>query len=111
MKNFKPSIPRPDISFKVKVLTTRYEKGTKHDLMRAIKVLQKVKRKTTRITIPEMGEIKDCVLVAYSDAATKKIDDAFSVAGHVVFIVGSADIPPHPPITSFSYPAMECARH
>ena len=34
-----------------------------------------------------MGNIKDCVLVAYSDAATKKIDNAFSVAGHVIFLV------------------------
>ena len=55
--------------------------------MKAIKVLQKVKRKTTKITIPEMGDLKDCVLVAYSDAATKKIDNAFSVAGHVIFLV------------------------
>ena len=78
---------RPDISFEVKVLTTRYGKGTKLDLMKAVKVLQKVKRKTTKITVPDMGEIKDCVIVAYSDAATKKIDNAFSVAGHVIFLV------------------------
>ena len=78
---------RPDISFEVKVLTTRYGKGTKLDLMKAVKVLQKVKRKTTKITVPDMGEIKDCVIVAYSDAASKKIDNAFSVAGHVIFLV------------------------
>ena len=78
---------RPDISFEVKVLTTKYGKATKLDLMKALKVLEKVKRKTTKITIPNMGAIKDCVLVAYSDAATKKIDNAFSVAGHVIFLV------------------------
>ena len=78
---------RPDISFEVKVLTTKYGKASKLDLMKALKVLEKVKRKTTKITIPNMGAIKDCVLVAYSDAATKKIDNAFSVAGHVIFLV------------------------
>ena len=78
---------RPDISFEVKVLTTKYGKAVKLDLMKAIKVLEKVKRKTTKITIPDVGAIKDCVLVAYSDAATKKIDNAFSVAGHVIFLV------------------------
>ena len=34
-----------------------------------------------------MGEIKDWILVAYTDAATKKIDHVFSVAGYVVFLV------------------------
>ena len=45
---------RPDISFEVKVLTTKYGKALKLDLMKAIKVLEKVKRKTTKITIPNM---------------------------------------------------------
>ena len=78
---------RPDISFEVKVLTTKYGKATKGDLMKAIKVLQKVKRKTTRITIPDMGDVNDWVLVVYTDAATRKIDEAFSVSGYVIFLV------------------------
>ena len=77
---------RPDICFEVKVLTTKYGKATKHDLMVAIKLLQKVKRMSTTITVPDMGEIEDWILVAYSDAATKKIGGAFSVAGYVVFL-------------------------
>ena len=46
-----------------------------------------MERLPTKITIPDMGEIKDWILVAYTDAATKKIDHVFSVAGYVVFLV------------------------
>ena len=78
---------RPDISFEVKLLTMRYGKATKGDLSSAIKLLKKIKRVATKITIPDMGEIKDWIIVAYADAATKKVDNAYSVAGYVVFLV------------------------
>jgi len=81
---------RPDITFEVKLLTTKYGNATKQDLMKAIKLLQKAKRVSTKIVIPDMGDTKDWILVAYSDAATKKIDNAFSVAGHIVFLVNKA---------------------
>ena len=35
----------------------------------------------------DLGDVNDWILVAFSDAATKKVDHAFSVAGHVVFLV------------------------
>ena len=81
---------RPDITFEVKLLTTKYGNATKQDLMKAVKLLQKVKRVSTKIIIPDMGDNQDWILVAYSDAATKKIDNAFSVAGHIVFLVNKA---------------------
>ena len=80
---------RPDITFEVKMLTTKYGKALKLDLMLAVKLLKKVKRMLTQITIPDMGNFADWILVAYTDAATKKIDNAFSVAGHVIFLVNA----------------------
>ena len=80
---------RPDITFEVKMLTTKYGKALKLDLMLAVKLLKKVKRMLTQITVPDMGNLKDWILVAYSDAATKKVDNAFSVAGHVIFLVNA----------------------
>ena len=71
----------------MKVLTTEYGKASKLDFMQAIKLLQKVRRKTTRIAIPDMGDVSDWTLVAYSDAATKKIEASFSVAGYAIFLV------------------------
>ena len=40
---------RPDITFEVKVLTTKYGKATKGDMNDAVKMLKKVKRNTTKI--------------------------------------------------------------
>ena len=39
---------RPDITFEVKMLTTKYGNATKFDLMQAIKLLNKVKRVSTK---------------------------------------------------------------
>ena len=78
---------RLDVSYKVKILTTRYGKASKFDIMQTVKLLQKVKRMSSKITIPSLGGIRVWILVAYSDAATKKIYHAFSLAGHVVFLV------------------------
>ena len=61
---------RPDISFEVKVLTSRYGKATKGDLMEYAKIIKKAKRETTEFLIPNIGDIKDWVLVGISDAAT-----------------------------------------
>ena len=34
-----------------------------------------------------MGDLNDWILDTYSDTTTKNIDHAFSVAGHVIFLV------------------------
>ena len=93
---------RPDVAFEVKVLTTRYGKAIKHDIMKAIKLLEKVKRISTQITIPDMGNVEDWILIAYSDAATKKIEDAFSVSGYVIFLVNK--------ITNNATPITWCSK-
>ena len=78
---------RPDILYEVKILTTKYGKASKFDIMQAVKLLQKVKRMSNRITIASLGDLNEWMHVAYSDAATKKVDHAFSVAGPAVFLV------------------------
>ena len=39
---------RPDITFEVKVLTTKYGKAMKSDMNDAVKMLKKVKRNTVK---------------------------------------------------------------
>ena len=80
---------RPDITFNVKVLTTLYGKAKKENLQEAIRIIKKVKRVSTNVDIPDLGNVSDWILVAYSDASTKKINAAFSVAGSVIFLVNS----------------------
>ena len=40
-----------------------------------------------KIVIPDLGFVTDWIIVAYTDAATMKIDNPFSVAGHIVFLL------------------------
>ena len=40
------------LSYEVKILTTKYGKASKFDIMQSVKLLQKVKRMSTKITIP-----------------------------------------------------------
>ena len=40
-----------------------------------------------KLVVPELGFVTDWIIVAYRDTATKKIDSAFSVAGHIVFLL------------------------
>ena len=45
------------------MLTSRYGKASKGDLMECAKIIKKVKRETTEFLIPNIGDIKDWVLV------------------------------------------------
>ena len=78
---------RPDIAFDVKLLTSRYGKATKDDLLNVVKLVRKVKRDTTEFVIPNIGDMENWILVGISDAATKKVNNLFSVSGQIVMLV------------------------
>ena len=78
---------RPDIAFEVKLLSSKYGKATKDDLQNVIKLVRKVKRDTTEFVIPNIGPMEEWLLVGISDAATKKINNLFSVSGQIVMLV------------------------
>ena len=78
---------RPDIAFDVKLLTSRYGKATKEDLLNVVKLVRKVKRDTTEFVIPNIGDMENWILVGISDAATKKVNNLFSVSGQIVMLV------------------------
>ena len=78
---------RPDIAFDVKLLSSKYGKATKEDLLNVVKLIRKIKRDTTEFVIPNIGAMEDWLLVGISDAATKKINNLFSVSGQIVMLV------------------------
>ena len=78
---------RPDFVFGAKYLTTRYGKATKSDFTQAVKMLRKAKQETTETVIPNLGDIKDWILVGVSDASNKTSGNIFSIGGHVVLLV------------------------
>ena len=80
---------RPDITFGVKELTMKYGKALKMDLQAANRIIKQIQRTPTTLAIPDLGNIEDWILVAFSDASTKKVDGLFDVAGHIVFLVNA----------------------
>ena len=78
---------RPDLAFDVKVLSSKYGKATKEDQQNVVELIRKVKRDTTEFIIPNVGNIEDWILVGISDAATKKINNLFSVSGQIIMLV------------------------
>ena len=85
--NMLAATSRPDITYGVKTLTMKYGKAQKLDLSTANRIIKQVHRGQTALTIPDLGNIEDWALVAFTDASTKKIDGLFHVAGHIVFLV------------------------
>ena len=78
---------RPDFSFAAKYLTTRYGKATKSDLTRAVKLLTRAKEESTEMIIPNLGDMKDWLVIGISDASNKSSNEIFSVGGHVILLV------------------------
>ena len=78
---------RPDIMFDAKVLTTKYGSATKRDLTKAIKMIRRVKQEPTNLTLPDIGDISDWILVGITDASNKTIKQVFSCGGYVIMLV------------------------
>ena len=69
----------------------KFGKATKRDLKDAIKKMSKVKGESTRMKFPDLGLLKDWMLVGYSDASLKSMPDrVVSVGGHVVLLVNKS---------------------
>ena len=78
---------RPDIMFDSKVLTTKYGSATKRDLTKAIKMIRKVKEEPTNLTLPDIGDINDWILVGVTDASNKTVNQVFACGGFVIMLV------------------------
>ena len=78
---------RPDIMFDAKVLTSKYGSATKRDMIKAVKMIRKVKDESTTLTLPDIGDIDDWILVGVTDASNKTASQIFAVGGFVVMLV------------------------
>ena len=81
-------VSRPDVVFEAKVLSTKFGKATKQDLKISIKKVQKLKSVKSQMVFPNLGEMKDWVIVGHGDAGIKSMPDKISsVGGQVIMIV------------------------
>ena len=81
---------RPDLMYDAKVLTTKYGSATKRDLFKAIKIVKRIKQEDTTMTLPDIGNIEDWILVGVTDASNKSVNNVFAVGGYVIMLVNKA---------------------
>ena len=81
---------RPDLSFEMIELSTKFRSGTIDDLVRVRKALTNVQTNKAEIKIPNLGSPKDWQIICYTDAALGNLNDGVdSTGGHVLFITNS----------------------
>ena len=80
---------RPDLAFDMIDLSMKFKMAVVADLLQAIKSISKLKQNDSKIYFPNIGEIRNCSIVTFSDAAHANLSDGVSSAGaHIVFLVG-----------------------
>lgn len=78
---------RPDLSFEMIELSTRFQKGCIEDLLRARKALINLKKHKAQILIPDVGPASSWNLVVYTDASLGNLNDGVdSTGGYIVFL-------------------------
>ena len=86
--NWAASQTRPDLSYTVVELSTKFKKGELEDLKKANKAIIRLASSPTKVLFPKIsGSLK---IVVYSDAAFQNLPDQISSGrGHIVMLAGS----------------------
>ena len=81
---------RPDLSFEMIELSTKFRKGTVEDLTRARKALGNLKQNKAEIRIPNLGNANHWEMLLYSDAALGNLNDGIdSTGGHIILLTNA----------------------
>ena len=81
---------RPDVAFDVVDLSTRFQCASVGDLIRAVKVIVKLKSETVKVSFPNLGDCSTWSIVVFTDASHANIcNGQGSVGAHAVFVRNS----------------------
>ena len=78
---------RPDVCFDAKSLSTKFGKATKTDLRAAARRIVKLKATSTKMMIPNLGNVENWVLVGHGDAGIKTLPDKMTSCGGQVILL------------------------
>ena len=82
-------ISRPDVAFDNVALSSKLGKANQEDLEYAVKVIKRLKVEDTKMSFPDLGEVKDWVIEAYGDAGHKSMPDKLASCGGRAIVVKS----------------------
>ena len=80
---------RPDISFDVSQLSSRFKNAKVEDIMKANKVVKRVMSNQYCVEFPSLGSLEHCTIECFSDASLGNLPCGGSQGGFVIFICGS----------------------
>lgn len=79
---------RPDLSFELIDMSTKFKAGKVEDLIKITKLLLMVKEKKAEILFPNIGDHKHWSLLCYTDASLGNLNNGTdSTGGYLVFLV------------------------
>ena len=67
---------RPDLSFEMVELSTKFKFGVVNDLLRAIKAIKKLQHEAFKIFFPSLGDYKFCKIIMFLDASHANFNDS-----------------------------------
>ena len=82
---------RPDLSFEMIELSTKFRSGTIDDLIRVRKALTNLQNNKAEIKIPHLGNPKNWIIICYTDAALGNLNDGVDSTGGFVIFITNAD--------------------
>ena len=86
--NWTARATRPDLSFDMIDLSTKFKGGKVDDLVKAKNVAARLKKEVVTIKISSLGDLNDCQMIVYTDAAYRNLNNnTDSCGGYIVFIV------------------------
>ena len=79
---------RPDLSFELIDISTKFRAGKVEDLMKINKLLAGVKESRAEIFLPNLEDIESCCLISFTDASLGNLNSGTdSTGGYLVFLV------------------------
>ena len=85
--NWAARATRPDLSFDMIDLSTKFKGGKVEDLIKAKNVANRLKKDEVSILISDLENLKDCEMIVYTDAAFRNLNDnTDSCGGYLVVI-------------------------
>ena len=88
MLNWLAKQTRPNICFDVCQLTSPLKNPIIANIVKANKVLRRIKENPLVVRFPNLGELDQLQLQCYSDASLANLSSGKSAGGHVIFLVG-----------------------
>ena len=86
--NWTARATRPDLSFEMIDLSTKFKGGKVEDLIKAKNVAARLKKEEVTVKISNLDDFRSCEMIVYTDAAYRNLNNnTDSCGGYIVFLI------------------------